>query len=67
MSEFADLAHNYATHAAQWPNPIIEQAARDFGFTEQTQKEQLGYWIAKGYMAGLDARQSEMMAQAAEQ
>jgi hypothetical protein len=67
MGGFDDLSRNYATHGAQWLPPIIEEAAEALGISDEATKATLGGYIAKGYMAGIDAGQSEIMAQAAEQ
>ncbi len=67
MAEFDDLLHNYATHAAQALPPITSALAERLGVTDQADIEVLGRGLAEAYMQGVDAGQSEMVAQATEQ
>lgn len=68
MSDYEDLMRNYATHAEQALAPVIREAAAQLGIEdEHAMLEVLGEAMARAYMAGVDAGQSEVMAQAAEQ
>lgn len=68
VSDYEDLLRNYTTHAAGALPPIIEDAASRLGVQDDPAKvEALGEALARAYMAGADAGQSEVLAQAAEQ
>lgn len=68
MSDYEDLLHNYATHAAQALPPITRDLASALGIPEDDERiGVLGESLARAYMAGAEAGQSETMAQAAEQ
>jgi hypothetical protein len=66
MPDYADLMRNFATAAAQDLKPLIAEAAESL-HTDEEQTAVLGGLMARSWMAGAMAGQSEMVAQAIEQ
>jgi hypothetical protein len=66
MPDYGHLMRNFATAAAQDLKPLIAEASEALG-TDEKQTEVLGDFMARSWMAGAMAGQSEMVAQAIEQ
>ncbi|WP_205698527.1 hypothetical protein [Conexibacter sp. SYSU D00693] len=69
MPEFGDLLRNYTSHAGQALPPIIARAAASLGIEEDDERARglLAVALAQAYLAGADAGQTEVLAQAVEQ
>lgn len=66
MADQPDVSHNLTTAAAQDLRPLVKAAAEALDLDQQ-RTERLGEFMAKAWMAGAQAGQAEMVAQAAEQ
>jgi hypothetical protein len=67
MPEYGDLLRNYSTAAAQDLKPMIREAATALGLEGDRLIQALGGFMARAWMAGALAGQSEMVAQAIDQ
>jgi hypothetical protein len=67
MSEYEEVRSKFAATAAEDLKPLTDEAARAIGAEDTEAKEYLGLFLAKAWMAGAQAGQDEVLAQAAEQ
>jgi uncharacterized membrane protein len=66
MPGYDDLLRNYETDAAQQLGPILRETAAELGLDREG-IERLNWAVARAYLAGVAAGQSEVIAQALEQ